>query len=137
MIGFEIATLLAAAGYGTVNTNVFYDDMPPDPDVAMVVLPYNSGQADEPNLGEGGTLTRYEFQKFQLCVRGAQRDAQGPQLVCIQARATLVTKINTTISGVRYIGIEALSPPSQLMVDETFRYYWICNFRAIKVPSTS
>lgn len=136
MLGAEVATYLATQGFGTVNTSLFYNFVPPDPDTLMAVLEYG-GEADEPTLGEGGTLTRYEFLRFQLLVRGIRDDNDTVELRCIQGRAALVAILNTSLSGVRYIGIDALTPPAPLIIDGDFRAYWICNFRAIKAPSTS
>lgn len=136
MLGVELATLLQTASFGTIDVNLFYNYMPPDPDVAMAVLQY-PGQLDEPNLGEGGTLTRLEFPHFQLLTRGVRDDSNGPELRCVNGRKTLVAVINQSLSGVRYVGIEALTPPSPLMRDDDGRVYWSCNFRAIKVPSPS
>lgn len=137
MLGFEIATLLATgmAGY-VVNTNLFYDMAPADPDAMLAVLPYG-GLPDEPNLGTGGTVTRLETVRFQLVSRGAREDSQTPQLKLLQARVILVAVLNTTLSGVKYVGIEALSPVAHVAQDPNLRYEWSENFQAIKEPSTS
>lgn len=137
MLGFEIATLLATgmAGY-VVNTNLFYDAVPADPDTLLAVLPYG-GLPDEPNLGTGGTLTRLETVRFQVLSRGAREDSQTPQLKLLQARVILVAVLNRTLSGVHYIGIEALSPVAHFSQDANLRYEWSENFQVMKEPSTS
>lgn len=138
MLGSELATFLAGytPSFGAVNTTLFYNDVPGDPDALISILEY-SGEADEPDLGIDGTKTRYETKRFQLYVRGIRGDSNGPELICTKAKAALVTILNTTISGVRYVGVDCLTPPSKLMADDNLRAIWICNMRAIKAPSTS
>jgi hypothetical protein len=137
MLGAEIAALLAANGFGSVNTSIFYNEMPPDPDMAIAVLEYFGGEVDEPTLGTGGTQTRLEFPHFQIVVRGVRDDNNGPALRAIRARTLLVAQLNVTLSGVSYKAIDCLGPPFFLDKDENFRRYWVCNFRAWKEPSTS
>lgn len=138
MLGLELATFLAAApqSMGTVNTTLFYNFVPPDPDVLIAVVEYG-GEADEPDLGIDGTKTRYEFKRFQVIARGIQNDNDGPALKCQQAKNFLVSVLNASLSGVRYVGIDCLTPPSPLMMDANFRHYWVSNMRAIKAPSPS
>ena len=136
MLGVEVTAYLAAQGFGTVNVNLFYHDVPADPDVLISIMGYGGGH-DEPNLGEGGTLTRLETIRFQAITRGIARDSDGPELKCINVRKALVAVLNQSLSGVRYLGIDCLTPPSKLIVDENFRVYWAANFQAMKVPSTS
>lgn len=137
MLSTEVATALVAQGFGTLNTNMFYDTVPDNPDVVTSVLEYLSGLADEPNLGSGGTLTRLEYPRFQVITRGIQRDNDTPKLKLINIRAYLVSVVGINLSGVRYVGIDCLGPPFFLKEDLNFRRYFACNFQAIKVPSTS
>lgn len=136
MLGPEIAAYLASHGYGTVNTNIFYDMFPADPSPALCVLGYG-GEADEPDLGAGGTTTRLEFARFQVVHRGIRGDSDGPQLQAIQARATLVAVLNVTLSGVRYVGIDCLGPPFNQGENENQCPEWSVSYRAMKAPSTS
>lgn len=137
MLGDEIATYLASKGYGTVNTSIFYDFMPPDDGTlgqVICVMPYG-GRPDEPDLGIDGGTTRLEYPRFQVIVRGVKDDNGNPKLKMEQIRKTLVAVLNVTLSGIRYVSISALSPVNLLMRDVNQQAYWYANFEAIKVPS--
>jgi len=135
MLGFEIATYLAAQGYGTVNTDIFYNFMPPTPDLAISVVQYG-GLADEPDLGIDGRVTRLETIRFQTIVRGVRDDSNSSELIAIKVRRTLVAVLSQELSGTRYVSIEALAPPSRLRADDDGRVEWVTNFQVIKIPSS-
>lgn len=128
----EIATFLAASGMGTVNVNAFYDEFPPDPDVAFCVVGYG-GNRDEPD----GQTTRLEFPRFQVMFRGVRDDSEGPKLRALQARVYLVSVLDRVLSGVHYVSIDCLGPPFSQGKDDQFRYVWSLNFEAMKDPSPS
>lgn len=128
----EIATFLAASGMGTLNTNVFYNEFPNDPDVALCVMGYG-GNRDEPE----GPVTRLEFPRFQVMFRGIREDSDGPQLRALQGRTILVAVMDQMLSGVHYASIDCLGPPFPQGKDDQFRHVWSVNFEAMKDPSSS
>ena len=128
----EIAALLAANGFGTINTNLFYDLLPTDPDIAMCVLGYG-GSPDEPD----GQSTRLESPRFQVLARGVRGASSGPKLRVLQARALLVSVLGQELTGVRDVSIDCLGPPFPQGADEQFRYVWSVNFEAMKDPSVT
>jgi hypothetical protein len=138
MLGPEITAYLAAAPWslGVVDTSLFYDEVPPDPDTMISIVQYGA-EPDEPDLGIDGTKTRYETLRFQAVTRGAARDSNASQLLCINTRKALVAVVNRTLSGVYYIGIDCIMAPAKIDIDANFRVYWAASFRVMKVPSTS
>lgn len=137
MLGDEVANYLVSKGFGTLNSNVFYDFLPPDDGtigLCLVVIPYG-GRPDEPDLGINGGTTRLEYPRFQVIVRGVKDDNTGPKTQMENIRKALVAVLSQTLNGIRYVSISALTPVLPLMRDANQQVYWYCNFEAIKSPS--
>lgn len=110
-------------------TNMFYNLMPPDPDVALVLYEYG-GSPNEPNMGKG--TTNLVFPRIQARTRGVRDDQITPR-ANLQAIVTLFTAVvNVSIGGIPYLAIEPLSDPQFLARDENWRYEFIVNFKVTK-----
>lgn len=144
MLLTDLTTYLASESTGVpynttlvAGTNLFAGELPSDPagdrPVAVALTEY-PGREPEHDLGE--TTTRWEYPRFQLTVR-ATSHATG-RLLAQQIKESLVAVVNTTLSGVKYMNIDALqSAPLQMPRDENRRWIWVWNFEAGKSPSTS
>lgn len=132
----ELTTYLATQGIGTAGTNLFYGILPDTPDALVTLFEYG-GFPNEPDLGTGGTTTRFEYPRIQMLCRGVKDDYDGPRLKAQQVVAALTAVVNTTLSGIYYISVIPLQAPFFLRRDENFRVEFACNFQVSKGNSAS
>jgi hypothetical protein len=84
----------------------------------------------------GTELVRIEYPRFQVMVRHSTF-ATG-RLLLEQIKRALIAVGNESLSGVRYLTIDALqSNPMQLPRDDNQAWRWTMNFQAMKEPSTT
>lgn len=111
---------LIVLGVGT-DDNIFRDLMPDDPVIAMS-LHGDSGELPEATFDGKWIL----HPGLQVLVRDTDSDAARARLDA--ARAALTGIENTTLSGVKYIGITALQEPMPLGTDESGAFVIAQNF---------
>ena len=147
MLLAEVGTYLAAQSTAvpfnttlTRGTNLFEGELGPgagtatDPVTQVAIVEYG-GPPPEHTLG--GETTRIEMARFQVRVRHATF-ATGRLLIQQISAALVAIGGNETLSGVKYLSIDALqSNPTQLPRDDNRRWHWTWNFEAMKEPSTS
>lgn len=129
MLTAEIAARLAGkvSGYA-----IDRGSMSDKTDKRVGVYEY-SGQAPDFNFGAQGL--KYEHPSFQVVVRGAATDYDGPRLVIEAIVEDLVKVWTADLSGVSYNWIQPIQAPFWLKQDEKNRHYFVVNFRCEKVPS--
>jgi hypothetical protein len=134
----ELTTWAATKSLGTAGTDLFYGPMHEEyPDAVTIIQEYG-GLADEPSLGDPsgpGTKIRYEQPFVQFLFRGARDDYDGPRTRAEAGRVAVMTILNTTMSGVLYLGAEIVQPPFHMMTDENQRHYFVLNVHIFKEPS--
>lgn len=131
----EITAYIAADGLSlTSGTNLFYGDMPELPDFCVTFHEY-SGLPNEPNMGT--LITRAEFPRIQVTVRGLADDYDTPRLKAQQIVTSLAKIVDQQLSGVMYHAVIAQQPVFKLRKDGNFRYIFACNFQVDKDYSTS
>lgn len=135
-VGVYLAAQSASVPFNTMltrGTNLWEGDISPEPENGVALFEY-PGEA--PELDMGTELVRIEYPRFQVMVRHATF-ATG-RLLLEQIKRALIAVGNESLSGVRYLTIDALqSNPMQLPRDDNQAWRWTMNFQAMKEPSTS
>jgi hypothetical protein len=135
-VGVYLAAQSASVPFNTTltrGTNLWEGDLSPDPESGVALFEY-PGEA--PELDMGTELVRIEYPRFQVMVRHSTF-ATG-RLLLEQIKRALIAVGNESLSGVRYLTIDALqSNPMQLPRDDNQAWRWTMNFQAMKEPSTT
>ena len=129
MLTSEIVTYLSGkVGSYTLNRGVMTDDV----DTVVCVYEY---AVTAPDFKLGAQGLKFEHPSFQVVVRGAATDYDGPRAIA----ETVVTELSkvwtTTLSGVTYNWVQPIQAVFWLRTDEKNRHYFAVNFRTEKVPS--
>ena len=129
MLTSEIAARLVGkvSGY-----SIDRGSMSDESDTRVCVYEYAGIQPDF-NFGTQGI--KFEHPSFQVVVRGAPTDYDGPRGVIELVVADLVKVWTTTLSGVTYNWIQPIQAPFWLMQDSRNRHHFVVNFRVEKRPS--
>lgn len=132
----EVSTYLQTNGVGTVGTVVFLDYLPDTPDT-VVSLFANPGSPPTTVMGGSSGAAVVRNPRLQVFTRGT---ADGAGVVAARVAidaiyALLEQVVNTTLSSVRYLSIEAVDEPALLERDEQQRPVYVCNFEVMKYPS--
>lgn len=127
----EIGTFLAAAGVGTLGTDLFIDNMPDSPDTCVAVIESIVGLPPTRTLGSGLPVT--EMPRFQVYARAASKTTAHAKAKA--AWDALEVVADQTLSGTRYERIEALQSPFLLKRDDADRWVFLANFQAHRVYS--
>lgn len=129
----ELAAFLESEGHGTqwadTGWRIEYGVLSPEPDTVISLMLYG-GMADEHAMGYG--ITRLEYPRVQVTVRGAKDDHDTPYIKAMDIRDSLTTLVNTYLSGVKYLEVNAIQPPFFVRRDDNFRVEIGCNFQIIK-----
>ncbi len=130
----EVAAFLAAEGLGTVETDLFWAEMPATPDACGTV--YESGGSG-PEMGLGSSAVAFENPAVQIVFRGAPNDYSGPRA---KAQAALVAMVGISVeqvlTGTKYLIVRALQQPFPMGgKDENKRWRIVCNYLIEKEPS--
>lgn len=129
MLLSEIAArLVGKVGGYAIDRAVMKDNT----DTRVCIYEY-TGQAPELKFGAAGV--KYEHPSFQVVVRGAPTDYDGPRLVAEGIRNDLVTVWTTMLSGTAYNWVMNLNGPFWSQTDAKGRHYFVLNFRTEKAPS--
>ena len=125
----EIAEYLEDQAVGTVGTDIFAGQLPDTPDACVAVIPY-AGRAPERNLDKS---VNWRYPRVQVSVRGAREGYAAARAKIDAVNAALDAVVNTTIEGVLYQQIDALSEPFLLRRDGNNRPIFVCNFECWRV----
>ena len=129
----EIATYLNGLGLGTFATDIFIDDLPPDPDVCCAV---NNSGGSAPDGGFGVDGIRFENPTLQILFRGVAGDSEGPRARAQTAYEGLAKIQAEALSGTQYLTVMPLQPPFILERDDQgHRVVWAFNVLIQKEPS--
>ena len=121
----EITTYLVSLGLGTFATDIFIDDLPPDPDVCCAV---NNSGGSAPDGGFGVDGIQFENPTLQILFRGAPGDSEGPRARAQTAYEGLAKIQAETLSGTEYLTVMPLQPPFILeRDDQAHRAVWAFN----------
>ena len=121
----EVGTYLQTSAIGTLGTDIFLSTLPDQPDVAVVVYTY-PGEAPASTLG-GETLPAYDLPRIQVVTRATTYSAAATKADTIWRLLTKVT--DRTLSGVRYLRIEAINGPAPLRRDDQDRELIFANYQ--------
>jgi hypothetical protein len=129
----ELAYYIETQGLAARGTNLFYGPMKEFYPDTVVLLNEYGGLLDEPDEGAAeGRVTRLEYPRAQVRVRGPRNDFNTPWNLAEAIRAALVSIEQITIQGAFYVSIEALQPPFPLRVDENQRQEIVFNVEVTK-----
>ena len=130
----ELSTFFtSSSGTGTLGTDLFLGALPDSPDTCAALYEY-PGEPPEGRLGTDRAWS-YETPHVQVRVRSTSY-AAGRTLIeqYYQKTARLV---NREITGVYYVGADALQAPFSLSRDENNRWHFAFNMRIEKALSDS
>ena len=134
MILDAIAAHLAAAGLGlTEGTNLFKSILPDSPDACVAIFE-TPGRASTKAFG---TTIQFENARFQILARSSRESlVSGAYSTARSLADSIYVKLdgagNLTLSGIKYLYIEALQTPFQLERDENHRAIICCNYETQK-----
>jgi hypothetical protein len=132
----EVSAYLASNSVGVVGTSIFLDYLPDAPDTVVALFAYpGAGPTSMMGGASGAAVVRNP--RLQVLTRGTP---DGAGTVAARAAidsiyALLEQVVNTTLSSVRYLSIEAVDEPALLERDDTQRPVYVCNFEVMKYPS--
>jgi hypothetical protein len=129
MVLDAIATLLQTAGYGTIGTDLFYPEMPDQPDDCLALADFPAG-APEMQLGYG--RVGLEILRVQVTVRAALYDTGRTRIEGIVTELAKV--LNQSVSGVRYLATVPNRTPSSIGRDPNGQYLFTVDFDVMKEP---
>ena len=124
----DVATYLQTQGIGTIGTNLFKGSLPDSPD-ALVALIEVGGDAPIDVLSMAAGTIKVERPVIRVVARAGQDDYQAARTKAASAYQQLHGLTGQTLSGTRYLTIEARHPPFNLGRDENGR--WLSGFDAL------
>ncbi len=125
----EVGTFLQDNAQGTLGTDLFLFEMPPEaPDVAVAVIE-TGGLAPEFTHSDPARQV-YERPTFQVVSRDPNSETARSKAETIYR--LLGSVINATLSGVSYLRIFPTQSPFRLPKDENRRAVVVCNYEAFK-----
>jgi hypothetical protein len=98
-----------------------------------VVIAEYGGMAPEHDLGTANL--RYEFPRVQILVRNT--DYATGRIKANDIIGDMAAIANQTLSGVRYLGADAIQQPFRLNKDDNGRWIFTCNYQIAKALSSS
>lgn len=130
----EVTAFLAAEGLGTVETDLFWAEMPATPDACGTVY---EGGGSGPEMGLGSSAVVVENPTVQIVFRGAPNDYSGPRAKAQLALAAMVgISVEQVLTGTKYLIVRALQQPFPMGgKDENKRWRIACNYLIEKEPS--
>lgn len=123
----ELGAYMQTNGIGTLGTDLFEGTLPDAPDNACALYEYG-GLAPAHTIGGGGA--KFERPRVQVLARAATYSTARSK---IEAVYRLLDQLaGVTLSGVRYLRVEAVSSPLYLEHDANNRVKMVCNFQVHK-----
>lgn len=127
-----IGAKLESLGYGTLQIDMFLDELPDTPDAAIAIV--DTG-GETPDMNFCGIDT--ENAGVQVLVRGAQHDAVIPRNTIYGIFRDLTTNFkNEFVGGVFYLECRPQQSPFKLEVDLNERLVMAVNFIVVKEIDT-
>ena len=123
----EVGAYLQTHGIGTLGTDLFTGIMPDAPDAAVALIEYGGV---EPMHALGGGTAKIERPRLQVLARATTYSAARTKIEA--AYKVLDALAGETLSGVRYLAVEALQSPFFLRRDENNRVELIFNVQVHK-----
>lgn len=118
---------MAANGIGTLNTDMFLGLLPDTPAACVSIHEY-AGRMGVYTMGSGGA--HLERPRFQVMARAANYATARTKIQ--DAYVLLDAVLDATLSGKRYLRIQALAPPFFVQRDTGNRPMFVCNFEVMK-----
>jgi hypothetical protein len=131
----EVATYLTATFFGAVTphlisgTNLFTGRMTETPDFAIALYEYPGGVG---GYLLGGGKRRYENPRLQVIIRDAEFNYASTRDMLERIVNVLDNITDVTLSGTKYLRIEAVSTPMPLPADAQDRVMFSVDFNVIK-----
>lgn len=125
----DVALYLQSNGVGAVGISIFKHELPPEPDLAVLITVYAGlspvrthvrNQIDPPTLN-------YEQPRFQIKVRAGKEDLATARAQAQLAYGLLARIKNATVNGSYYQSIEPVQSPYFLRWDENRRAEYVFN----------
>jgi hypothetical protein len=129
----ELATRLATnavIGQITSPATIFQGPMPMTPDACVSVRRYGGGGVERA-MGTSSTPVADSIH-FQILVRDAAQSAGETKIAAI---LTALDNYSGTLGSTRYLLISLMYGPVDMGRDESNRFVWSLNFRALKARS--
>lgn len=123
----ELGTFLQTQGVGTLATDLFTGLLPDAPDAAVAIMEYG-GASPVHTLGAGNA--KFERPRVQVIVRALTYTAARTKIESVYK--LLEALVNTTLSSVKYLRVEAVQNPFFLERDANNRVKLACNFQIHK-----
>lgn len=121
----DIKDYLEEKNVGTFGADIFIGALPPSPDDCIALFEY---AGEPPDLHWNG-----EYPGLQVISRAKKYGMARGKIELV--KNTLHGVVETTISGTRYLLIQAKQSPASLGIDENGRRLFVINFRIIKEVS--
>lgn len=119
----------------TRGTDLFAGRLPPDtPDLATAIE--LSPVSRKPEKTMGPTVVA-EYPRIQVKCRGSINDMKSARDRAMAAYRALIAVGSVTISGTRWMFIEAIDSPGSLGQDENGRFIYVFNLEATKEVSAA
>ena len=136
-LAHDIRDYLSTSGLGTVATDLFAGNMPPNPDLAIAVYEGpGRGTAHAMNGSPGRAKVAYA--SVQVVCRGEADTYDVPRALAQRAFLLLDGMGERTLNGVRYLWARSeQGEPYKIGVDELNRPLIACNYSVIKELSTT
>ncbi len=128
MLVKDITDYLAAENVGTVGVDLFYNDMPPEPDTGVMIEDLTGGVPDYVHDDNAPLVHHLRFQAFS---RGPSYDAAEAKA---QAVYTALQKLRAggSINGSSYEAVIPTSDPAKFSTDMQRRVVFHQEFEVIK-----
>jgi len=123
---FDVATILANLGMGTMAGNLFVNRMPDTPDVCTTVYEYGG----KPTDFAMGSSVAVEHASLQIAVRNTSAQA-GYEAIYAMYRQ-LDGHMGGVVNGTTYFLMTAMQPPFKLAEDEENRVKFVFNLAVRK-----
>lgn len=116
----DLGTFLQTAGVGTLATDLFLGIMPGEPDTCVALI---ESPGDDPVSVMTRTASKppVERPSISILCRGAKDDHNAPRVEAESIYAVIHNVVDNTLSGTRYLSIEARQPPFSIGRDENGR----------------
>ena len=123
---FDVATVIASLGMGTLRRDLFVNRMPETPDVCTSVYEYGGRPTDFAM----GSSVAVEHPSLQVAVRNPDAEAAYEAIYAIYKR--LDGHMGGTVNGTTYFLMTALQPPFKLDEDVSNRVTFAFNLHVRK-----
>lgn len=117
----DLAADLQTAGLGTVGTSIFIDQIPPDAENALLLIPYPGQPSDN--------LQQVQHPRLQVTARNISRAAAQAAITAVYQRWDNQEAWEAGPTPTQVVDCKALQAPFSLGQDELQQWRMVCNFK--------